>query len=171
MIEVLYWTTPNGHKITIFLEEAGLQYKITPVNIGKALTQGVESYLQWTPMETLKLRLDYTYTEAEDALAHTALLRRPKNKLSGDILWQALPDLSADVTVLYSSSSADIGRESFLPLTLPSFVTANLSVNYAISDMFTLYGRADNLFDQRYQNPSGFLQPGQAFYAGIKATL
>jgi GSH-dependent disulfide-bond oxidoreductase len=35
MIEVLYWTTPNGHKITIFLEEAGLQYKITPVNIGK----------------------------------------------------------------------------------------------------------------------------------------
>jgi vitamin B12 transporter len=37
--------------------------------------------------------------------------------------------------------------------------------------MFTLYGRADNLFDERYQNPSGFMQPGVAFYAGIKATL
>jgi GSH-dependent disulfide-bond oxidoreductase len=35
MIDVHYWTTPNGHKITIFLEEAGLQYKIIPVNIGK----------------------------------------------------------------------------------------------------------------------------------------
>jgi GST-like protein len=35
MIDVLYWTTPNGHKITIFLEEAGLEYKIIPVNIGK----------------------------------------------------------------------------------------------------------------------------------------
>jgi len=35
MIDVYYWTTPNGHKITIFLEEAGLQYKIIPVNIGK----------------------------------------------------------------------------------------------------------------------------------------
>ena len=35
MIDVLYWTTPNGHKVTIFLEEAGLEYKITPVNIGK----------------------------------------------------------------------------------------------------------------------------------------
>ena len=28
-------TTPNGHKITIFLEEAGLAYKIVPVNISK----------------------------------------------------------------------------------------------------------------------------------------
>jgi GSH-dependent disulfide-bond oxidoreductase len=35
MIDVHYWTTPNGHKITIFLEEAGLQYKIIPVNISK----------------------------------------------------------------------------------------------------------------------------------------
>ena len=35
MIDVHYWTTPNGHKVTIFLEETGLQYKIIPVNIGK----------------------------------------------------------------------------------------------------------------------------------------
>ncbi|NEP19877.1 MAG: thiol:disulfide oxidoreductase [Leptolyngbya sp. SIO4C1] len=35
MIELYYWTTPNGHKITIFLEEAGLPYRIHPVNIGK----------------------------------------------------------------------------------------------------------------------------------------
>ncbi len=35
MIEVYYWTTPNGHKITIFLEESGLRYKVNPINIGK----------------------------------------------------------------------------------------------------------------------------------------
>jgi GST-like protein len=35
MIDLYYWTTPNGHKITIFLEEAGLPYRIVPVNIGK----------------------------------------------------------------------------------------------------------------------------------------
>jgi GST-like protein len=35
MIDLYYWTTPNGHKITLFLEEAGLQYSIKPVNIGK----------------------------------------------------------------------------------------------------------------------------------------
>ena len=35
MIDLHYWTTPNGHKITIFLEEVSLPYKIIPVNISK----------------------------------------------------------------------------------------------------------------------------------------
>ena len=35
MIDLYYWTTPNGHKITIFLEEAGLPHRIVPVNISK----------------------------------------------------------------------------------------------------------------------------------------
>jgi GSH-dependent disulfide-bond oxidoreductase len=33
MIDLYYWTTPNGHKITIALEELGLPYRIVPVNI------------------------------------------------------------------------------------------------------------------------------------------
>jgi GST-like protein len=35
MIDLYYWTTPNGHKITLYLEETGLPYRIIPVNIGK----------------------------------------------------------------------------------------------------------------------------------------
>jgi GST-like protein len=35
MIDLYYWTTPNGHKMTMFLEEAKLEYRIHPVNIGK----------------------------------------------------------------------------------------------------------------------------------------
>ena len=32
MIDLYYWPTPNGHKITMFLEEAGLPYRIVPVD-------------------------------------------------------------------------------------------------------------------------------------------
>ncbi len=35
MIDLYYWTTPNGHKITMFLEEAGVPYRIIPIDIGK----------------------------------------------------------------------------------------------------------------------------------------
>lgn len=35
MIDLYYWTTPNGHKITMYLEETGLPYKLHTVNIGK----------------------------------------------------------------------------------------------------------------------------------------
>jgi len=34
MIELYYWPTPNGHKVSIFLEETGLDYQIIPINIG-----------------------------------------------------------------------------------------------------------------------------------------
>lgn len=34
MIDLHFWPTPNGHKITMFLEEAGLDYRIVPVDIG-----------------------------------------------------------------------------------------------------------------------------------------
>lgn len=35
MIELYHWPTPNGHKITIFLEEAGIPYNLHSVDIGK----------------------------------------------------------------------------------------------------------------------------------------
>jgi GSH-dependent disulfide-bond oxidoreductase len=35
MIDLYYWTTPNGHKITLFLEEAGFPYTIHPVNLSR----------------------------------------------------------------------------------------------------------------------------------------
>jgi GSH-dependent disulfide-bond oxidoreductase len=34
MIDLYYWTTPNAHKVTMFLEETGTPYRIVPVNIG-----------------------------------------------------------------------------------------------------------------------------------------
>ena len=51
MIDLYYWTTPNGHKITMFLEEAGLEYGIMPVNIGKrrAVPAGVPQDLAEQP--------------------------------------------------------------------------------------------------------------------------
>ncbi|MCW8166934.1 thiol:disulfide oxidoreductase [Verminephrobacter aporrectodeae subsp. tuberculatae] len=35
MIDLYYWSTPNGHKITLFLEEAAMPYRLIPVNIGR----------------------------------------------------------------------------------------------------------------------------------------
>ena len=35
MLDLYYWTTPNGHKIAIYLEETGLPYTLKPINISK----------------------------------------------------------------------------------------------------------------------------------------
>jgi len=48
MIELYYWTTPNGHKVSIFLEEAGTDYTIHPVDISKG-EQFDEQFLSFAP--------------------------------------------------------------------------------------------------------------------------
>ena len=48
MIELHYWPTPNGKKVTILLEELGLPYKITPVNIQQGAQFSAE-FLQMNP--------------------------------------------------------------------------------------------------------------------------
>ncbi|MBE8997430.1 glutathione S-transferase N-terminal domain-containing protein [Nostoc sp. LEGE 12447] len=58
MIDLYYWTTPNGHKITIFLEEVGLQYTINPVNIG-AGDQFKPEFLKISPNNRIPAIVDH----------------------------------------------------------------------------------------------------------------
>ena len=58
MIDLYYWTTPNGHKITMFLEEAGLDYRIIPVNIGKG-EQFAPDFLAVAPNNRIPAIVDH----------------------------------------------------------------------------------------------------------------
>lgn len=58
MIDLHYWTTPNGHKITIFLEEAGLAYNLIPVNIG-AGEQFNPAFLKIAPNNRIPAIVDH----------------------------------------------------------------------------------------------------------------
>ena len=57
MIDLYYWTTPNGHKITIFLEEAGLPYRILPVNISQG-EQFAPDFLKIAPNNRIPAIVD-----------------------------------------------------------------------------------------------------------------
>ena len=58
MIDLYYWTTPNGHKITMFLEEAGLPYRIVPINIGKG-EQFAPDFLKIAPNNRMPAIVDH----------------------------------------------------------------------------------------------------------------
>ncbi|MBJ6120934.1 glutathione binding-like protein [Sphingomonas mollis] len=58
MIDLHYWPTPNGHKITLFLEETGLPYRILPVNIGKG-EQFVPDFLAIAPNNRMPAIVDH----------------------------------------------------------------------------------------------------------------
>ncbi|MBV7481701.1 glutathione binding-like protein [Bordetella sp. BOR01] len=57
MIELYYWPTPNGHKITLFLEEAGLPYRIHPIDIS-AGDQFKPGFLAFSPNNRMPAIID-----------------------------------------------------------------------------------------------------------------
>lgn len=58
MIDLYYWPTPNGHKITLFLEETGLPYTVKPVDIGKG-DQFQPEFLAFSPNNKMPAIIDH----------------------------------------------------------------------------------------------------------------
>ena len=58
MIDLHYWPTPNGHKITMFLEEAGLEYNIVQVAIGRG-DQFKPEFLRIAPNNRMPAIVDH----------------------------------------------------------------------------------------------------------------
>jgi vitamin B12 transporter len=139
-------------------------------NVGRAVTDGVESFLAYQALENLNIRLDYTYTQATDEVLHEELLRRPKHKADLNLAYQATQRLNFDVTVLGTGSWIDGNRDfTIARLTAPGFVTANLAGSFDLTQHFAVYARVENLFNHHYEEPIGYLQPTLGAYAGLKA--
>lgn len=143
----------------------------TNINVDKATSLGVESFVAYQPWADLRLRLDYTYTQATDDTTQQQLLRRPRNKASLTASWQASSALSFDTNLLYVGPWNDFPRYGFAPAESPGYFTVNVAANYALTSNFDVYARMNNLLDRRYENPSGFLQPGFGVFAGLRVRL
>ena len=68
MIDLYYWTTPNGHKVTIFLEEAELPYRLVPVNIGKG-EQFKADFLAISPNNRMPAVVDHAPKDGGDPIS------------------------------------------------------------------------------------------------------
>ncbi|KTD47784.1 glutathione S-transferase N-terminal domain-containing protein [Legionella quateirensis] len=68
MIDLYYWPTPNGHKITIFLEEANLPYNLIPVNIFTG-EQFSADFLRVSPNNRIPAIVDHNPKGSNDPVA------------------------------------------------------------------------------------------------------
>jgi GSH-dependent disulfide-bond oxidoreductase len=68
MIDLYYWTTPNGHKITMFLEEVGLPYQLHGINIGKG-DQFQPEFLKIAPNNRIPAIVDRAPTDGGEPIS------------------------------------------------------------------------------------------------------
>jgi len=141
----------------------------TNINIGQATTEGTENFVSAVITDRLRVRTDYTFTRTVDAGTKLELLRRPKEKWSTNVIWNPIDPLTLSATVLHTGSFIDGNRSFSIPrLLAPAYTVVNLAADYVINDQIKIFGRVDNLFNVRYQNPTGFLQPSLGVFGGIR---
>ena len=68
MIDLHYWPTPNGKKVTILLEECGLEYRLVPCNIGRG-DQFDESFLKICPNNRMPAMVDRAPADGGEPVA------------------------------------------------------------------------------------------------------
>jgi vitamin B12 transporter len=147
--------------------QAGTTY----INVGKATTYGVESFVSYRPWDPLTVRADYTYTVATDDIMHAELPRRPKHKASLDAAWQATPELKFSATVLYVGPWIDANRAGISGTDGAGYAVVNIAGSYDLGHGVTTFARIDNLLDRRYQDPVGFDRPGFGVFGGVRVAF
>jgi vitamin B12 transporter len=141
-------------------------------NVGQATPQGVETFVSVAVTDRFTVRGDYTFTDAIDDTTGLELLRRPKHKASLNLIWLPTDRLTISATALYVGAQVDGNRSfSIQRLDTDPYVLVNLAADYDLGRGVTLFARIDNVFDQRYENPTGFQRPGFGVFAGIRVNF
>jgi vitamin B12 transporter len=137
-------------------------------NIGKARGQGVETELTAAPTDDTTVTLGYTSMTARDTIAHLDLPRRPRDLASAVVTWRPLDGASLGLSATYQGKRFnDAGN--FTPLS--STTRVNLFGSYDLSSRWQLFGRIDNVFNDRTEDVTGYGVPGLGAFGGLRVTL
>jgi vitamin B12 transporter len=137
-------------------------------NVARARGQGVEVTLLMRPTDSLELRAGYGHVEAVNRDTAKLLPRRPQDSANAAIDWTAPFGLSLGTTVSVTGASFDNARNT---IRLKGYTLVDLRAALAIGRGVELFGRVENLFDERYETIFRYGTPGRAAYGGVRWSL
>ncbi|HVU22246.1 MAG TPA: TonB-dependent receptor [Rhizomicrobium sp.] len=137
-------------------------------NLDRTRASGIEAEIAAKLGDTLTVSADYTNLTAKNVLTGTELARRPHNSASGTITWLPMPKLTLGTSATFVGDRFDDGG-NFTPLDRNT--TVNVFGSYAIADRLELFGRVENLFDERNEPVAGYGRMGLGAYGGIRAAF
>jgi vitamin B12 transporter len=147
------------------------------LNLGSAITQGVETEIKVTPISDLTFSFAYTYldTEKTSALDISApegarLPRRPRNEVyvSASYLW--CKKLRITIEAKFVNAREEINPINFggPNIDIEDYAVVNLAAEYEVNSHLSIFARIENLGNEQYSEVFGFPALGRAAYGGFK---
>jgi vitamin B12 transporter len=135
---------------------------------GTSESEGIELALEYPITKDVAILGNLTHNETEDPNGDTRI-RRPE--LVGNIgLKVSALDKDLNIIVNYRVSRDAVDRDFSTggTINLDDYAVFDVSANYIINEMITVFGRVENALDEDYQEVTGFNTAGSAAYAGVR---
>ena len=137
-------------------------------NVNRSRAMGVEIEVVGQISDDLSLRASYTNLTDSDRATGLQLARRPHDSANLLLTWQVLDALNVGLSADYTGARFDdAGHLTKLDET----GHLNLLAAYKLGNGFELFGRIENLSDNRREAVAGYGVPGRAFFGGIRTKI
>lgn len=147
------------------------------LNLGSAITQGVETEIKVTPFRDLTFTATYTYLDTEKTSSldisqpeGARLPRRPRNEvyLSASYLWGK--KLRTTIEAKFVNAREDLNPINFggPNIDIEDYAVVNFAAEYEVNSHLSIFARIENLGNEQYAEVLGFPNLGRAAYGGFK---
>ena len=138
----------------------------SPANIDAATSRGLELSGRFA-YGPAYIHAGWTFLNAKNSADGSWLTRRAKD--SGSVV------IGADISGLHAEAMVNIVGPRFSAANnsspMAGYHKSDIRISYAISDIWTINGRIENIEDKIYEEVDGYGVPGRAWYGGVKATF
>jgi len=170
LFDVTYFNSRLQNEIVLTSVFVNGQNKSSVANLtGASTRQGVEVTGKVRPLDWLTLAGTYTFTDSRDDKG-VQEIRRPPHAASASATVLFLDGRGkATVNVIYNGQMTDtIFSFPSQSTTLNAYTLVGGMISYDTTPWSTVYLRAENVFNQRYEEVYSYRSPGAAVYAGIR---
>ncbi|MEW4466213.1 TonB-dependent receptor [Parasphingorhabdus sp. JC815] len=134
-------------------------------NVNRARAQGLEFTLLARPVEAMTWAVNYSLIDAKDRDTGLRLNRRPKHSVNASIDYDWSFGLQTGATITHVGSHFDDGANT---TRVPGYVLVDVRAAVPITGNIELYGRVDNLLNERYETVFRYGAPGRSAFAGVR---
>jgi len=173
LIDVTYFDEDLTNKINGFTDFDGSTF--TAINLpGVSTRKGIEVSSTYKVSSTLTLGLDYTFLDARDPNGAEEI-RRPPNTARADLTYLFGEGRGKfNVSAVYNGDATDnaFTQPDFdqVTVTLHEYWLVNIAAAYKVEPGVEIYGRVNNLLDQKFEEVFGYNEAGIAAFAGVRLT-
>lgn len=137
-------------------------------SIARARAKGLETSVTFRPTDALTVEGGYTWIDAEDRGTGKVLPRRPADSAYASVDWRLPFGLEAGATATVVGHSFDNASNT---RRVKGYVVVDLRASYPITDRIELYGRIENLFDEKYETIFQYGTQPRAAFGGVRLSL